>query len=330
MKKIIYFSLFALAGIYFSSCDDAGFVFTDDTYIFTQSGFQHLDQNTQGVYEAWLSFPTPNNDHDESLYKSIGRFNIDAASGQLVSDTGGAMTFQLKDANLNPSNSEDMLITIEPPFDRIDTIDGAKFLGGIKTGTGTSIAFSCTMNYDDVLGNIATQFSTDNAQYILASPTALFASQQFSKGIWFTLDTFGTTQGLTMLPLADTLDWIYEAWVIYNLDSLNPISLGRFGDPNAADNNQQCQGMLGMSWNKPGHDFIDNTSGCPNVVNLNSGDYKVMVTLEPRFEQGTALSKPFFIRLFYGNLGVIGGGIPSFVTRVVNLPTANVSVTIIE
>lgn len=327
MRKIIYSSLIAIAGIYFSSCDDAG-VAPSNTYTFTQSGLKHLDQNTQGVYEAWLSFPSPNKDHNEALFKSIGRFNIDATTGQVVNDSGGAMTFKLKNGSLNPSNSEDMLITIEPPSDRLDTIDGDRFIGGIKTGSGNSIAFSCTMNYSDILGNIATQFSTDSTKYILASPTALFPSQQFQKGIWFTLDTNGAAAGLTMLSIADTLDWIYEAWVIDNRDSLNPISLGRFENPNAADHYQQCQ--AGMGWNKPGNDFILNTGGCPIITNLNSGDYKVMITLEPKHEQGSALSKPFFIRLFYGNLGVSGFGIPSRVTRVVNLPTANISITLVR
>ena len=78
--------------------------------------------------------------------------------------------------------------------------------------------------------------------------------------------------------------------------------MGRFLSTGAADDNTQCRGTE-APWDLPGHDWIlpDCPGQIPDITNLsvNNTDYEVVITLEPRFEQASALSKPFFIRLFY-------------------------------
>jgi hypothetical protein len=94
--------------------------------------------------------------------------------------------------------------------------------------------------------------------------------------------------------------------------------MGRFDKADTTDSYNQCQGSL-PPWLVPGHDWIQPNcpAGIPQITDLNNGFYKLMITLEPRFEQGTAISKPFYIKLFYGNLG------PGNYTEILNL--ANVS-----
>jgi hypothetical protein len=179
------------------------------------------------------------------------------------------------------------------------------------------------MTYNEILGNIAAQFSSSAAKYLLASPTT-GDTTQFYRGVWFSQNLGGSIPGLTLGSIPDTMDWTYQAWVIDSRDSLNYIyNIGRFDAPNERDNNQQCEQIQPVEqWNLPGHDWIQANcpSGLPEINSsnpLNNGFFRLLVTLEPRFEQGIAISKPFYIKLFYGNLE------PSSYGTVLNL--ANVS-----
>ncbi|MBZ0204173.1 MAG: hypothetical protein K8I03_14250, partial [Ignavibacteria bacterium] len=124
------------------------------------------------------------------------------------------------------------------------------------------------------------------------------------------LDTNGSASGITLPVLSDTAEWTYQAWVIERNIPGNIYNIGRFSNPNANDGYNQCQGAS-SPWDLPGQDWLQaNCPGgvLPDISNLNSGLYDLRITIEPRFEQGTALSIPFYITLFSGNIAAASFG----------------------
>ena len=144
-------------------------------------------------------------------------------------------------------------------------------------------------------------FSSSTANSLLASPSTGTASQEYKKGLWFAADTNANTPGITLPVLADTTEWTYQAWIMSDSNPAYIYNIGRFDRPNAQDNNQQCQqNPPQMTWLLPGHDWIlANCPGgsLPDITDLTTG-YSVFITLEPRYEQGTELFVPFYIKLF--------------------------------
>ena len=317
MKNFNKYKLLLILSIAFiySSCSDDTANPTQNVIDFSYTNLKPLNQNVEGVYEAWLSVET-GFDHDDAAYRSLGRFNI-TSSGLIVDTSGNPFTLKLNRIS-NINQTEDALVTIEPPGDN-DTIPGnIRLLGGAKTQQGSSLVFNLTMSYNEVLGNIATQFPSSTAKYLLASPTT-GDTNQFNRGAWYTQNTNGSVPGLTLSSIPDTMDWTYQAWVIDSRDSTNRIyNMGRFDKPDTTDSYNQCQGSL-PPWLVPGNDWIQPNcpSGIPQITDFNNGFYELLITLEPRFEQGSAISKPFYLKLFYGNLE------PSTYGTVLNL--ANVS-----
>lgn len=316
---ILLFSAF-----WFSSCDDAG-VTTDKKNIeFSSSNLKPLNKQTEGVYEAWISVESAL-DHGDQAYVSVGRFNI-SSTGTLLDTAGNPGNLNLaKITDINAT--EDALITIEQPGD-LDTIPGTKILGGVKANEGGFIVFNMTMDFNEVLP-AAANFSTSAAEYILASPTDQYAGFNIIHGFWFSRDTTGSTPGLTLPTLPDTAEWTYQAWIIDLRDTVNRIyNVGRFMASNTADDNQQCAGP-NPGWNVPGHDWIQANcpgGGIPDIDNLNNSNFRVIVTLEPRFET-SGLGKPFYITLFRGTvLGAFTN--PTAVPNTTVLPTAKIKLSV--
>lgn len=327
-QNIIYALLLVCTAFIVSSCDDSGLTVEKKKIELTVTGLKHLDQNTDGVYEAWLSIGGSTFDHGDDAYVSVGRFNISAA-GELVDTAGNPGKLNLSGVT-DINASEDALITIEQPGDN-DTIPGTKLLGAAKTTSGGFLFFNMTMDFAEVLP-VSSQFAgVDSAKYLLASPTDLYASYNPGHGLWFSKDTLGNIAGLLLPTLPDTAEWVYQAWVVDNRDSLNRIyNVGRFTRSNAPDDNQQCSGP-NTGWNLPGHDWIQANcpGGIPDIDDLTNSNYKLIITLEPKFEQN--LAKPFFIRLFYGNVFVTGVfGTLSSIPNVTALPTAQIKLSLTQ
>jgi len=293
--------LVLFVSIVFYSCgDDSGVVTSQNKGTLTVNRLYMIDRNVEGTYELWASVET-GLDHGENAYRSMGRFAINA-SGQITDTSGGTFSPNLgKVANIN--NVSDVIITIQPPG-YSDTIpSNIKILGGAKQIQGSELVFDMSMQYTDILP-ISSQFSSAQSKYILASPTTGTASSQYQKGIWFAQDTSGTTAGITLPVLRDTAEWTYQAWVKDAAD--NYYNIGRFDAPNARDNNQLCELTGGLVWSVPGHDWLTANcpgGGLPDISSLNAG-YSIMITLEPRFEQGTALGKPFYLKIFEKNINI--------------------------
>jgi hypothetical protein len=323
-EKILYFFLLICITFIAGSCDDSGITVEKKNIAFAQTNLKTLNQQSDGVYEAWISVGDALLDHGDDAYVSVGRFNI-SASGELVDTAGAPGKLDLsKITDLNAT--EDAIITIELPGDN-DTIPGTKILGGAKVIVGGFIEFNMTMDYHEVLP-VSNQFSASSSGYMLASPTDQFASFNLIHGLWFSQDTNGSAPAMNLPSLPDTAEWTYQAWVVDNRDSVNNIyNMGRFTRSNTADDNQQCSGS-NPGWNLPGHDWIQANcpGGIPNIDNLANSNYKVMITLEPKFESN--LSRPFFIRLFYGTVQVGGPfGTVSGIPNTTVLPTAQIKLS---
>lgn len=294
-------TLILFASIVFYSCgDDSGIVTSQNKGTLTVNRLQQIDKNVEGTYELWGSIET-GLDHGENAYRSLGRFAINL-SGQITDTSGGTFSPNLgKIANIN--NVSDVIITIQPPG-YSDTIpSNIKILGGAKQIQGSELVFDMSMHYADILP-ASSQFSSAQAKFLLASPTTGTASSQYQKGIWFTQDTNGTTAGITLPVLPDTAEWTYQAWVKDGAD--NYYNIGRFDAPNARDNNQLCELTGGLVWSVPGHDWLLANcpgGGLPDIQSLNN-DYHVIITLEPRYEQGSALNKPFYLWIFERSINI--------------------------
>jgi len=265
-----------------------------------------LASQYNAMYELFVRFDSAN----INQVLSLGKFNVNS-SGQLV-DTGGiAATFQFRyyvDLNI----ATEAFVTIEPKVSADTLPTGPKIMGCVvRTITNGALVFSMDMYSSDVLGNIAAEYFSDSAKYILASPTAGDPHSHYTRGIWFTPDTTHSVAGINCAALDSSLGWIYHAYVIDNRNPTQYIyNVGRFWDPNASDDYNQCNGN-GQPWNKPGQDWL--TSNCPGgglpditddpQYNLNNSDYLALITIEP-ITLSSSLTQPFFIHLFYGTINV--------------------------
>jgi hypothetical protein len=292
--------LIFLSLIIYSCSDDSGVTASQNKGSLYLSSLKQLDKNIEGTYELWASVET-GFDHDENAFRSLGRFAVNSF-GELTDTSGGTFNVNLsKIANIN--NIGDVIITIQPPGYNDTIPSNIKLLGGSKYIQGSELIFDLSMSYTDILP-VSSQFSTAQAKYLLASPTTGLASSQYLKGIWFTRDTNGTTEGLTLPVLPDTAEWTYQAWVYDGSD--NYYNIGRFDSPSERDGNQQCELAGGLVWQLPGQDWLQANcpgGGLPDIISLNNS-YKILITLEPKYEQGIALGKPFYLKIFEGNITV--------------------------
>ncbi|MBL8017609.1 MAG: hypothetical protein JNK43_10085 [Ignavibacteria bacterium] len=293
---IFFFIFLPLAGI-FVSCGDSGVTQLQNSGSLSLSRLKPIDKNTTGTYELWGSIES-SADHDENAFRSMGRFIV-TPSGEITDTNGGSFSPNLgRISNIN--NVSDVIVTIQPPGYNDTIPSNIKILGGPKLLQGGELIFTLSMSYIDILPP-SSLFSSSTASALLASPSTGIASLDFKRGLWFAADTNANTPGLTLPVLADTTEWTFQAWVVSDSDPAYVYNIGRFDRPSAQDNNQQCQqNPPQMTWLLPGHDWIlTNCPGgsLPDITDLTSG-YTVFITLEPRYEQGTELSVPFYIKIF--------------------------------
>lgn len=302
MIKFSIIIILFVSMVFYSCGDDSGVVTSQNNGTLTVNRLQQIDKNVEGTYELWGSVET-GLDHGENAYRSLGRFSINA-SGQITDTSGGTFSPNLgKVANIN--NVNDVIITIQPPGYSDTTPSNIKILGGAKQIHGSELVFDLSMQYADILP-ASSQFASSQAKFLLASPTTGTASSQYQKGIWFTTDTTGSSPGVTLPSLPDTAEWTYQAWVVSIPNTSFKYNIGRFDSPNTRDNNQFCELSGGLIWNIPGHDWLEANcpgGGLPDILSLNN-DYHVIITLEPRYEQGSALNKPFYLWIFEKGINI--------------------------
>jgi len=299
--KILIPVLSLYSVLYISSCSDSSVTVPKNSGTFS-ANVKRLDKNVDGVYAIWVSIET-NLDHGDAAFKCLGRFNV-STSGALV-DTGSSENpFSLNLSAVADINTiGDAIVTIEPPGDNDTLPSNIRMLGGAKNNQNGVLVFSLTMDYDEILGSIATQFPSDSAKCVLAAPTT-GDSTQFYHGLWFSKNARSPVAGLTVPFIIDTLDWTYQAWIFDRRNINWCYNIGRF---NAQwESSQVSPHSCGQTppstvWQLPGEDWIQpNCPGgiMPDISDLRNTNYDIVITLEPRFEQGEALNKPFYIQLF--------------------------------
>lgn len=325
---IKYSLILFIALVFFYSCgSDSGVNVTQNSGSITVNNLKTIDKNIEGTYELWGSVESAS-DHGENAYRSMGRFTVNSSG--TVLDTSGAPFSPYMGKITNINYVSDIIVTIQPPGYNDTIPSNIKILGGPKNVSGGAVVFDLTMNYRDILP-ASSQFSTSEARFILASPSAGTASAEYQKGLWFTTDTNGTIAGLTLPVLPDTAEWTYQAWVINNSNSAYIYNMGRFTASNQADNNQQCRLNGGLEWNYPGHDWLQPNcpgGGLPDILSLNNG-YNLLITLEPKYEQGSALNIPFYLKIFETTVTVHQFGTVMQMLNQFNslVPTAQVRLT---
>ena len=331
IKNTVYLLIVVLSSAFFyGGCDDSGITTINQNSTFSSVNLKHLDVSDSAVYEMFVNIDSSGG----TIYCSMGKFNINA-SGQAVDLSGNAKNFQF-DFTPNLPTLTDAFVTIEPLSDNDTIPSGLIIMGASRTYVNGVLTYNMNMMYGGALGGIAAQFATDQAQYTFATPTDGSPITQWSRGIWFTTDDFGNSPGISCQSVNST-NWRYHAYVI-NIANPNYIyNIGKFGDPNAADDFSGCEGNGPLHWQKPGNDWlIPNCpgGGIPDIDssvagNLNSSNYKALVTIEPANRPANLSTTPFFIHLFEGNIGVAGYGSNSTLPNVSAnfLPTATVTIT---
>lgn len=323
MKILRYVTLVTatiLLPFLFQACDDSGVAGDKTKSNFTQSHLPVLALEDGVRYELFVTF----NDSLAGLqYRSCGKFNIDL-NGNPVDSAGNVKTFKF---SYTPdfSRAVNAFVTLEPLSDPDSLPNGTKIIGGAATLNNGALNFNMSMDFPGVVPGVPNNLG-DSCRYIMATPTDSIGNFQFYRGVWLTTDTMGNTAGMSS-PALDT-NWIYHAWLGDYTNPGYPVfyNMGRFSNPAAGDDYAGCQGPR-AGYNKPGQDYISTQTGCTSFANLNLGNFKMVVTLEPR--NWVVQSKPAPIRIFFGNVGVWGFGIPSALSNVSAgyLPTALLVIT---
>jgi hypothetical protein len=223
----------------------------------------------EGVYEGWAIV-------DEEPI-STGRFLIDEAG--LVIDEGGEAVDHFAVDATGPAA---FVLTIEPKVDDDPAPSDTHLLAGdIVDGVADlSIGHPAALGTDfaDVAGSVE-----------VAVPTARGLAGAETAGAWFFSDGSGSLT-LPVLPAG----WTYEGWVVFDGQ---PVSTGRFLDPNMADDFNGFSGD-GNSPSTPGEDFIRNA---PEGLEFprSVGGTTAVISVEPAPDDATA---PFTLKPLVGQI----------------------------
>lgn len=228
-----------------------------------------------GHYEAWARIG--------GELVSLGQFNINEF-GEPV-DTETDSTIAEFDAGTDVSTATEILVSVEPPEDVDPASSGVYILRGDVSDHSAELATQIAGV--DQLENDAT------AEFVLATPSDDDSMPlNDDHGIWF-LTQPGPDAGLLNLPDLGS-DWHYEGWVVDISDTLDPQyhSTGTFTSGVGFDSDQA--GPQGGGPEYPGQDFVDYQGG--PVLDLDSGNFAVMVTIEPTLDNAT--DRPFMLTVF--------------------------------
>ncbi len=292
--------LFIFSLITLQSCDDSGVIPSNipmGTITLRQKNLKHIESNIDGIFELWLRLDTAGIITNYSL----GRFNINS-NGEITDTSGGPVQFRFQGDTNKLYQSKLAFITVEPPGDFNSEPSTSVLLSGETAIVFDSIYANLTISGSAALGSVGQQLLTgEHTSYMLNTPTS--SSGNCTRGVWF-CDTLGNSffpGGLQLFGQG----WVYEGWIKDKSDPGNPVyySTGRFTNPYDVDFDGAgpCAGSL-TPYSKPGQDWVilNCPLGKPEIINLSSYNYEILITLEPSFEQSssTAYGTPFFVNLF--------------------------------
>jgi hypothetical protein len=256
-----------------------------------------LGPQGQGHFEAWARFPS-------GATTSIGKFRVDG--GGVIRDLSGNPI----GAFTVPGDlflTQRMFVTVEAEGDANSTPSGSKVLEGLFSD---SLLVSM-LSSDSVLanGDVLTN-PTFAAAYFLNTFTTADPAD-FGLGIWFYDPSKGPLDpdvpSLT-LPILKA-GWVFEGWVVRRSTG-DAYSTGRFlsGSDTDSDRAGVTAGTFGPDLDGdgladgprfPGQDFVNAAGGVPAPLDLDSGDFRVLITIEPNPDSDPG---PFILTLFEDDL----------------------------
>jgi hypothetical protein len=302
---LLIFSILLVLSL--QSCDDSGVEHgfgPKGKITLTFKNFKHLDQNVDGIYEAWLRLDSAGN----RTYYSLGKFNM-TPSGQPVDSIGSPMEFKFSGDTNSLYHAAVALITVNPPGTNNNSPGPAHLISTQLTINQDSIYGTLLISGTDALGSAGQQLmyvptgsSGNHGYFEITTPTGWQST--CVRGIWF------GDQNRPFLPdgieLQPGCGWVYEGWVADITNPSNPIyySTGRFRDPGHADYDAAgpCKGP-NQPFDRPGEDWVSDScsiQGKPPITNLSNGRYQAFISLEPEYETPSmvAYGSPFFLKLF--------------------------------
>ncbi len=216
-----------------------------------------LDEATEGIYEGWAIIG--------GQPVSTGVFNVDASGNPVMPGGGGPASFMVGD---DIGLASAIKISIEPVGDIDPAPSGLIVLTGDVEGEITALSVAVP-GLDMLL--------TSGGSYILASPSDNeMDTTNDDQGIWF-LTVPGPMAGFTGLPDLGP-NWIYEGWVVdVSGGSPMPYTTGTFTTAEGFDSDEAGCNAGGPPF--PGQDYV--AFQCGPVLDLDSGDFAAVLTVEP-------------------------------------------------
>lgn len=231
-----------------------------------------------GHYALW------NLDQDGN-YHFLKRFN--SLNHKLISLDGTTLTRLQLENPITSASLNTLVVTIEQEGDRDEKPNNLEFMRGKIEGKETTLKFD--INIDP----------NDKNSFILATPTDGNLSINELSGIWFINEKL---QDPTLsIPELKNIPFTYQARVV-NTDTGTNLTIGNFVDPTSPDNFQNYSSDS-LGFNTPGEDFLRNISGeLEPPLNLANGYYKVIVSVEPYYQENDFTGEGIFSEILSTNI----------------------------
>jgi len=247
---------------------------------------QHLQPEKQTTVLTFESdnFPTLQFGHyalwnvsSSDQHQFLKRFN--SVNNQLVSLDGSDLTsIEIDD----DTEITQLAVTIEMEGDRDEIPNNFELMLGPVVESRANLKFDM-------------EIPIQNNSFVLATPSDGNQTINELSGIWF-VDRDLERESLSLPELNNSM-FIYQARVI-NTQINQTLMIGRFRDPKSPDDFQN-HSLTFQVFNFPGEDFLRNLpDGLEPPLNLSNGNYRVIISLEPFFNDSDFTGDDIFIELF--------------------------------
>ncbi len=293
IQKIILLITF-LTSVFYIGCDDAGVILpfvAKGKVGFNETNLKTLDPNIDGMYQVWLCIDSANIES----WSSCGKFNVNS-SGAFVDINGNPAVFEFTGDTTRLGFATKVLVTVEKgsgtsPCSQV-------LMSGPVTVTADSVYGTMSVTGTDALGTVGEKLMEhESGKYTRWSPSTNNANP--TQGIWF-CDSNGVSYMPNGIALPSDGGWIYQAWIVDNTNQ-SYRSIGRFFDPKGVDDDLSgpCSGP-NAGFNAPGQDWILTGGECGSEINVVSGNYSLLITIEPSNESPRSLEEntPSFFKVY--------------------------------
>lgn len=237
---------------------------------FTPKNFPTLQL---GHYALWLKT------EEQPEWTLFKRFN--SIDNNLVSLDGSFFQQWQEIIEFSPELAK---VTIEVEGDR-DTIPSE--LTYVKAEFNTTSELKFTAINSNQIG--------DTSSFILATPTDGNSKVNEASGIWLIKDD-RKSPALELPDISESL-WSYQARVID--EEGNVMLMGSFTNPSGVDNNDKHSEQTAKGFSVPGEDLLTNLpQGVTGPLNLASGNYTLIISLEPGKPGEDFTSDELFLKIY--------------------------------